>query len=89
MTRLEHLRRLHEAATKAEWRSNKYGGIGAGEFGTDPTIINGDGWGHDWTAVERERHTADKALISAARKRAARRVRAGGGYTANREWPVL
>ncbi len=31
-------------STPGPWRVNKYGGIGAGEFGTDPVIINSDGW---------------------------------------------
>lgn len=52
--------------TPGPWKMNKYGGIGSGEFGTDRLIIDAQGWAHDWTPAERDRHYADASLIIAA-----------------------
>jgi hypothetical protein len=46
--------------TPGPWMVNKYGGVGAGEFGTNPCVIQSDGF------IGEDREEADKALISAA-----------------------
>lgn len=52
--------------TPGPWKLNKYGGLGGGRFGTKPVIIDGSGWGHDWSSSELERKAADARLIAAA-----------------------
>ena len=52
--------------TPGPWRLNKYGGLGSSSYGTALLIVDGGGWAHDWDRRERERHSADTALILAA-----------------------
>lgn len=60
--RIAQLVELYERTTQGEWKINKYLGIGCGEFGTDPVVVDF----HQGFSVVDTDDDADREWIAAA-----------------------